>query len=314
MKKILFFIFSFMICGAAVASDLEIALRNTYTNCVGIEEQLSAMKKMAGINTAVTGVGTGLGIGAVAVGIAKKNVDAELEKKFQKMDSWAYGASGDVDVASSEDWLKNFEKSDGPSYGDENNTINGKKTFQELNDKSKKLGNWRTGLLVGNTVTNVAGSVIAASNRVDETLQEQIQNCAAALRNLKKVIAQARIDGLDITEAVEIESACGGVESLDAENIEKINKMATGGMVSALVGTGTGVVGTITSAIANSDRIRKDDTEQGKKKERNLNTAANVLAAGSTVASAAATVFNASQIKTIQEATIIAEKCTEVLR
>ena len=40
------------------------ALRATYTACVGIDDELAGLKTMAGINTAVTGVGTATGVGA----------------------------------------------------------------------------------------------------------------------------------------------------------------------------------------------------------------------------------------------------------
>ena len=85
-------------------------------------------------------------------------------------------------------------------------------------------------------------------------------------------------------------------------------------MASSIVGAGTGVVGTITSALANSDKIRNDDSERGQQKEKNLNTSANVLAVGSTVASATATVFNATQIKAIKDVAKVASQCSEVLK
>ena len=58
---------------SARASDvlpLEDALRATYTACVGIDENLHDLKVLAGINTAVSSVGTAAGVGAVAVVIA----------------------------------------------------------------------------------------------------------------------------------------------------------------------------------------------------------------------------------------------------
>ena len=39
------------------------ALQQMYISCVGIDDQLADMKKMAGTNTAVTAVGTVAGIG-----------------------------------------------------------------------------------------------------------------------------------------------------------------------------------------------------------------------------------------------------------
>ena len=73
-------------------------------------------------------------------------------------------------------------------------------------------------------------------------------------------------------------------------------------------------MGTILSATANSDRTRNDNTDDGKQREKNLNTASNVLAGATTAASATATVFNATQINAIRRVSEIAEKCTGVLK
>ena len=46
-----------------------------------------------------------------------------------------------------------------------------------------------------------------------------------------------------------------------------------------------------------------------KNKEKNLNTAANVLAGGTTAASLSATIFNATQISAIKRAATVADEC-----
>lgn len=302
-----------IICGAAMADDLSMnaALRATYTNCVGIDNALHDMKVRAGINTAVSGVGTGLGIGATAVGIAKAKTDAMIEEKFKRIDGWAYTASGNVETASNEDFLASMKEMTYNVRPADDEDIQESEEKQRLTAKSKKLGNWRTGLLVGNTITNLAGATISGANKVEQPLQEQIQNCVASVKVLRGAIMQARLNQEDVSEAEQIESACSGFEYVD---VSKINDRAKGALVSSVVGAGTGVVGVITSALANSDKVRNVYTEQGKKKEKNLNTTANILSAGSTVASASATVFSASQIKEIKKAAEVAQKCTGVLK
>ena len=94
----------------------------------------------------------------------------------------------------------------------------------------------------------------------------------------------------------------------------EINKRAKGAMISSVVGATTGLAGTVTSAMANTDKIRDDNTDSGKQKEKNLNTAANVLSGATTVASGVATVFNATQISAIKKVVAVAEKCTGVLK
>lgn len=303
-KKISFCVLAAFVCFGADAEtvDLENALRATYMNCVGIDDALHDMKVRAGINTAVTGVGTGLGVGAVATGIAKAKTDAMLETKFQTMKDWAYSASGNIQVLGPDEFVDklNVALGDGQNMKDEE--------YIRLTQKSKKLGNWRTGLLAANTATNIAGAAIAGTNKVNQTLEEQIDNCKSSVKDLRGAITRAKFDGEDVTEAKEIASACGDFEYVD---IKKINNRATGSMTSSIVGAGTGVVGTITSALANSNKIRNDVDSQ---REKNLNASANILAAGSTVASATATVFNAAQIKAIKDVATVASKCTEVLK
>ncbi len=301
MKKLCVLFLLTMTCFAATAEDsgIESALRDTYTNCIGIDDALHDMKVKAGINTAVTGVGTGLGIGATATGIAKAKTDDLIQKKIKNL-AWS---APDIPVVDNETWLANYKR----SYSDTESSKETDKALELLN-KSKKLGNWRTGLLAGNTATNIAGAAIAGTNKVKEPLEKQIENCKASVKALRKAISQAKLNGEDVSEATKIESACSGFEYVD---ISKINNRATGSMASSIVGAGTGTVGTIVSAVANSDNVR-NDTDRAK--EKNLNAAANVLSAGSTIASATATIFNATQIKAIKEIAEVAEKCTGVLR
>ena len=142
-------------------------------------------------------------------------------------------------------------------------------------------------------------------------LTSQIDECIAATAILKQALGQARISGdaadADIVRAATIVSEC---EMWSTVNISSINKRAGGATVASSVGAGVGLVGTITSAIANTDKTRAGDAQ----KEKNMNTAANVMAGGATVASATATVFNATQIAAIKRAANIADKCEEALR
>lgn len=144
-----------MVAGANTLS-LDDALRATYSSCVGIDEELADLKKMAGINTAVTAVGTAAGLGATVVGLVKVSKDKkaeELEAMLREIDEMQAGqaplTSEEFDV-----FLSEFN-----SVYDTN--LESAKTIQDELDKtvrqSKNLGNWLTGLMAGATVTNVAG-------------------------------------------------------------------------------------------------------------------------------------------------------------
>lgn len=285
------------------------ALRATYSACIGIDDKLAELKKMAGINTAVTGVGTAVSTGATVVGIVKASKDKEVEVKLEKLRQIEQQNPGIE--SSDEDWDSFSNDMQAQLESAKQEIERYQAEIEKLNKQSKSLGNWRTGLLAGGTATNVAGAIIAGTNKVDADLQTQIDFCRASVKTLKDSIMQARINGEDVTEANAIVSACGEYDYVD---VSKINNRAKGAMISGIVGATTGAAGTVTSAVANSDKTRNDNSDAGKQKEKNLNTASNVLAGTTAVASATATVFNATQISAIKKVAAVAEKCTGVLK
>ena len=72
MKKLLIPFAGLALLASPAIADvptLSSALVNVHNNCVGISEDLARMRQMAGIGTAITGVGAAAGAGAVIVGI-----------------------------------------------------------------------------------------------------------------------------------------------------------------------------------------------------------------------------------------------------
>ena len=183
--------------------------------------------------------------------------------------------------------------------------------IEKLTKQSKNLGNWRTGLLATNTATNIAGVAISASTIKKDDYQGQIDACISATKALNAAIMQARMNGENVAEAENIYNACTEYEYVD---ITPIIKRGTGALISSGIGAATGLAGTVVSGVANSDKTRNDNSDAGKKKEKNLNTAANVLSVGATAASVSATVFNATQIAAIKKVAAVSEKCTGVLK
>ena len=160
----------FLVLGLVLPANADVlvlddALRATYSACVGIDESLSDLKRMAGINTAVTGVGTAVNTGATVVGIVKANKDRDLEKLLEEL------RAQDESISQKESSEQEF--SEGTTAWREYRKTNPKVSEDEiakLTKKSKSLGNWRTGLLAGGTATNVAGAIIAGTNKVDDDL------------------------------------------------------------------------------------------------------------------------------------------------
>ena len=319
MKKIICALFGVFVFVSADADVLKLddALRATYVYCVGIDDELADLKKMAGINTAVTAVGTATGAAATVVGIVKANKDAQAKSAVDAINLAGGIKYTEEYITEHSQWptkkqldafKADFEQKMKDKVWDEE--------IKPLRDESKKLGHWRTGLMAGNTATNIAGAIIAGNNKIDEDLQTQIDNCKTAVKNLRESIMQARMNGEDVTEANNIVEACSEFNYVD---VSSINDKAKGAMISSIVGAATGVAGTVTSAVANSEDIRKDKkkfdkTDKEWDTEKNWNTAANVLAGTSTVASGVATVFNATQISAVKKVANVASKCTEVLK
>jgi len=298
MFKSGYFVF-ILLSGLAVnayANDFDIAINNTISKCSDISAELSDLKRMAGINTAITGVGTAAATGATIVGIVKSSVDKELREILARVDE---GAKNPPTNPTADEALNVYDK--------HITSTNSQSDSDTLSKKSKALGHWRTGLMGGATVTNVAGAVIAGNNRVNGDLQSRIDECIKSVDSLKSAIAQARIDNVDTSRATKIATACGEWKYAD---LSIINNRARGAMISSIVGATTGAVGTITSASANSDGIRAGDEQT----EKNLNTTSNVLAGGTAVASGVATIFNATQIAAVKKIVKIADECEGALK
>lgn len=293
--------------GVVCANNLTLddALRATYTACVGIDDELADLKQMAGINTAITAVGTAAGAGATAVGLVKANKDKDIRDLEELLARLEKQAEVTPPMTLEEIDALMQELDAGLDY----TNLQDKST--ELNNQSKKLGNWRTGLMAGATATNLAGAIIAGTNQVRGDLATQINACKDSIKNLRNAMMQARMDGVDISEAQTIVDACGDFEYSD---LSKINTRGRGAAISSGVGAATGLAGTITSAMANSNEVRNATDADAEVHEKNLNTASNILAGTTTVASATATVFNATQIKAIKQVADVASKCTGVLK
>ncbi len=296
----------------AEALDLNTALQNTYRACADIDDNLHDLKVLAGVNTAVTAVGTGLGVGATATGFVKQKTDKEIEelekilKEIEENSAKYTGTEPDANQRSA--FLTEFNNIYNTAVKDK---ATAQQQIDDLTKQSKTLGNWRTGLLAGNTATNIAGAIISSKTINKDDIQGQIDNCISATKDLNNAILAAKLSGEDISEAQSIYKACREYEYVD---ISPINKRGTGAMVASSIGAVTGGIGTITSGVANSDKIRNDNSDAGKKKEKDLNTASNVLSIGATAASATTTVFNATQIAAIKKVAKVSESCTGVLK
>lgn len=299
---------SLMVGVAHANTDLTAAIENVRTTCGNISAELSDIKKMAGITTAVTGVGTVAGGVALGTGLAKANVDKEIEE-LESQIARLKAERGNVPIEHlqiEDEALFKRQVSEFIAYYQAK-----EQEISVAEQKSKNLGNWRTGTLAAATATNIAGAVMSGTNKVKGDLKQQIDECLMSVKTLSNVRMQARIDGsatdADLAHAENIIRACNAWTTVD---VSSINKRSTGATVSSGIGAVLGLAGTITSASANSKDVRDGDSD----KEKNLNTAANVLAGGTTATNLSATIFNATQINAIKHAATVADECEGALR
>lgn len=311
-------------CNAiADTAELTVAIDNVRNACGGLSGEFKRLGTMAGINTAVTGVGTVAGGVALGTGIAKSGVDKDAEKleqeiaNLQRLQNEREILPEYIDISDQElkSWLADNYTQSTQTNDELSAALESKK--EQLNQttaKSKTLGNVRTGTLAAATATDITGAIIAGTNQVKDDLQSQINDCIASVKALTDARMQARLDpdadSAQLTRAEQIEIDCKEWQYVD---ISSINSKSTGATVSSAVGAAMGLTGTITSAMANSDSIRNNNTESGKSKEKNLNNTANIMAGGTTVASGVATIFNATQISAIKKAITVANKCEKDL-
>ena len=318
MKSPIKIISAITLCLVAVPSyatvyDLDVAVQNVRDNCLGIGSKLGHLKTLAGVSTGVNAVGTAVGAGALVAGIVKERVDQDYEKIRAKI---AKLIAEDTDpeihiIADEEKFNKQIDEFLNGDSDDVADTKTDSAKMKELEAKSKTLGNVRTGLLATNTATQVAGAVLSSQTKASGDLKEQINKCIAAADDLKESMMQARLEGKDTTQVKRIVDACSEYKYAD---LSKINNLATGATVTSSIGAVAGGVGTITSAVANTDSTRNDNTKAGKEKEKNLNTASNVLSGVSTATSAVSTVLNGVQIATIKKVVSTADNCEKELR
>lgn len=315
MKKLSFVLLALLTCPSyATVYDLDVAMDNVRNACSGINSKMDHLKLMAGINTGIGAVGTVTGAVALGTGIAKAQKDEEILRLKKQFAEFLPEKGEKVSKQEAEETLAKLEKAWAAYVKDAQNNSDKKKSVDKvdkLEKESKTLGNVRTGMLAANTATSVAGAVISSQNKVNGSIKEAIDKCITATDDLRDSMMQARMDGRDTVAAKRIVDACSEYKSAD---LSKIDKLATGSTVTSSIGAVAGGVGMITSIAANTDSTRKDDSKAGQAKEKNLNTASNVLSGVTTATSAVSTVLNGVQIATIKKVVSISEKCEKEIQ
>ena len=272
-------------------NELQAKISDTQSSCSGIKSSLDTIFGLSVATTVSSGLGTVAAGGALAVGIVKAKTDKKIDdlQKLSNDEFYEYVAS---------------------LVG-----VNDRAELEKLEKKSKTLGNVRTGLMAGATVTSAVSTGTSIGATVNaEKLAKKMSDCNEAVRQLKLAISIAEAEEVEeekLANAREITSACTG---FDKDNINTLKTQMTASAIVSGIGTATAGAGTITSAMANSKKVREDDSEKGRKKEKGLNLASNILAGVTMGTSATSTVLSATAISKAKKDSKMAEECEAVLK
>ena len=286
-------------------NELQAKISDTQSSCSGIKSSLDTIFGLSVATTVSSGLGTVAAGGALAVGIVKAKTDKKFEENSHLLEAYkkAIASGNPEDLDKFDEEMEKISKI--IESGEQN----------KLEKKSKTLGNVRTGLMAGATVTSAVSTGTSIGATVNaEKLAKKMSDCNEAVRQLKLAISIAEAEEVEeekLALAREITSACTG---FDKDNINTLKTQMTASAIVSGIGTATAGAGTITSAMANSKKVREDDSEKGRKKEKGLNLASNILAGVTMGTSATSTVLSATAIADAKKDSKMAEECEAVLK
>lgn len=316
MKTILLIVFSFipmtlMADDLSVVKNAEQIYEATRIACSGISDEIGRVANISKANTAVTAVGTVAAGGALVAGIKKSQEEQEIEELIDQMCAAGGCTAAGVEAMSDEQFLMNVLQPMAQIA-----------ELQQKIDKSKNLGNWRTGLMAGTIGTNLASAIMSGLNINQSELVQHITACNEIVRSVPDMETELRRAGINPNEHAVVKKL-GNVRTwcnaIDVKDIEKIEKRMKGVMGTSIAGGVIGVVGVGTSAAANSDKYMDAESkvrlsEEEKKKEHALNTTANVMAGANVATGAVETGLNISLITLTKKLMEQAGRCEEVLK
>lgn len=180
-------------------------------------------------------------------------------------------------------------------------------------DSSKTLGNVRTGLMAGSTATSLTSTITSGiSTAKFDNLIEKMKKCsnsAKALRDLGvHLIAEIEDKGENAEQYKQSLKDIENCTTFDTDNIRDIKGVMIGSSVVGGVGSATALTGTITSAIANTDKTRQNNDKATK-----LNLFSNIMAGVTTGTSATGTVLSSVAISKLNKNSDNADKCINAL-
>lgn len=318
MKKMFYILFLIVGIAPAIADQTddivakaEQIFEATRITCSGISDEISKVSNISKANTAVTAVGTAAAGGALVAGVKKSQEEEEIDRLIEEMCAKGGCTPEGVEKMSNEQFFTDVLQPMGQIA-----------ELQERIDKSKKLGNWRTGLMAGTIGTNLASAIMSGLNINQSELEQHISACNEMIKTVPDIENELRRAGADPNEyevVKKLSSVRTWCNQINVKDIEKIEKRMKGVLGTSVAGTAIGVVGVGTSAAANSNKymdvsnkVRMSDDD--KQKEKALNTTANVMAGANIATGAVETGLNISLITLTKKLMQSAERCENVLQ
>ena len=320
MKKLFMFLLG-VIPFVSVADDkadiikqAEEVFEATKIVCSGISDEIANVANISKANTAVTTVGTVASGGALYAGIKKSQTEERIEDLINEICRNGGCTAEGVEAMSDEDFLTNVLE---PMA-----EIAQLQMLQGEINESKKLGNWRTGLLAGTVGTNLVSAIMSGLNIDQSDLIQHITACNDMVKTLSDMELNLKASGVSPAEYPIVKSLSNAktwCNQIQITDIDKIEKRMKGVFGTSIAGTAIGAVGVGTSAAANSDKYmdlqnKINLSEEEKKKEHALNTTANVMAGANVATGAVETGLNMSLITLTKKLINQAQRCEEVLQ
>ena len=266
-------------------NDLSQKVSEAQSACSGIKHNIDTIFGLTVATTVSSGAGTLLAGGALVTGIAKANKDKKIENNYKKIENMNYD-----------------------EMVEELNQL--KSEIDKDTEDSKSLGNLRTGLMAGATVTSaVSTGTSLGATLTAKKLAEKMEDCDKAIANLRYALATAEAEEVEESSLAKARAISGACTGFDKDNIKTLKTQMTASAIVSGIGTATGTAGTITSIMANSKKTR----DQGGKKEKNLNLASNILAGVTAGTSATSTVLSATAISKAKKDSALAGECEDAL-
>ena len=241
--KCLSVVFILHISNVCAADEIGDLYNSVSTICSGISDEISKVSKVSKVNTAINVGGTVAAGGALIAGIAKSQEEKEIEELVNQICASGGCTADGINGMSNEKFLTSV--------------LEPMARISELRrrlEKSKKLGNWRTGLLGGTIVTNVASAVMSAMQSNQSELIQHVTACNEIVKLIDTKLQGGEFNPVEdstTNKLYNIKKLCGNIDVLD---IEKIEKRMKGVMGTGIMGAAIGGIGTIASAQANSDK------------------------------------------------------------